>query len=277
MINQENGKLSPTGPLYARVQQSLREAIQSGTLPAGATLPSEKELEIQFGVSRITVRRALDELEREGLVERGRGRQARVATLLTAAISTRIEDDLASILQLGREMKAEVLSYMWRMPEPSIAERLGTPPEEPVLQVERLRRRFGQPMLHTLAHVPAAIGAHLPRNSLETSTMLDLLATWGIQVGSVEQEMRAAPCATDISQLLDVHVDAPVFLIDRLVRDGTGRPIQCMLATFRCDCFRYRVTTTRLDNGKTLGIEAAGQIDTLAACRIGVPGVCETG
>ena len=248
------------GPLYARVQQSLREAIQTGVLSTGTILPSEKELEILHGVSRITVRRALDELEREGLIERSRGRPARVATLLTAAISTRIEDELASILQLGRGMGAEVLSYQWRMPTPAVVERLAVPAEEPVLQVERLRRRRGQPMLHTLAHVPAAIGAHLPRDLLESATMLDLLAARGIQTGSVEQEMRAAPCNPRISGLLGIPAEAPVFLIDRLVRNDAGHPMQWMVATFRWDCFRYRMTT-RLDDGGTVGIEAAGQLE----------------
>lgn len=248
-------------PLYARVRQSLREAIQSGRLPSGAPLPSEKELEAEHGVSRITVRRALDELEREGLIERGRGRQARVAALVTAAVRTRIGDELASILQIGRGMAPEVLSYGWRLPDASTASLLDAPPEEPVLRVERLRRRRDLPVLHTIAHVPAAIGALLPRDALTGATMLDLLATRGVLPGSVEQEMRAAPCEAGIAALLNLADGAPVFVLDRLVRDATGRPMQHMVARFRWDSFHYRMTTTRRGEGGALEIEAAGRID----------------
>lgn len=248
-------------PLYMRVQQSLRDTIRAGTLPPGSPLPSEKELEDEHGVSRITIRRALEELEREGLIERGRGRQARVAPLLTAAVNTRIEEELASILQIGRGMEAEVLSYGWRMPTAVVAEALEAPADEPVLQVERIRRRRDKVILHTLAHVPAAIGAMLPRDALAKSTMLDLLSARGIQPGSVEQEMRAAPSDPTVAALLGLEPGAPVFVMDRLVRDGSGRPIQRMIATFRWDSFRYRISSTKLGNGRTLEFEAAGQID----------------
>lgn len=248
-------------PLYMRVQQSLRDTIRAGTLPPGSPLPSEKELEDEHGVSRITIRRALEELEREGLIERGRGRQARVAPLLTAAVNTRIEEELASILQIGRGMEAEVLSYGWRMPTAAVAQALEAPADEPVLQVERVRRRRDKVILHTLAHVPAAIGAMLPRDALAKSTMLDLLSARGIQPGSVEQEMRAAPSDPTVAALLGLEPGAPVFVMDRLVRDGSGRPIQRMIATFRWDSFRYRISSTKLGNGRTLEFEAAGQID----------------
>lgn len=250
-----------TRPLYMRVQQSLRDTIRAGTLPPGSPLPSEKELEDEHGVSRITIRRALEELEREGLIERGRGRQARVAPLLTAAVNTRIEEELASILQIGRGMEAEVLSYGWRMPTAAVAQALEAPADEPVLQVERVRRRRDKVILHTLAHVPAAIGAMLPRDALAKSTMLDLLSARGIQPGSVEQEMRAAPSDPTVAALLGLEPGAPVFVMDRLVRDGSGRPIQRMIATFRWDSFRYRISSTKLGNGRTLEFEAAGQID----------------
>ncbi|CAO3428137.1 GntR family transcriptional regulator [Azospirillum endophyticum] len=261
MISRPEETAADAKPLYMRVQQSLRDAIRAGTFAPGSLLPSEKELEDEHKVSRITVRRALEELEREGLIERGRGRQARVAALLTAAVNTRIEEELASILQIGRGMEAEVLSYGWRMPTAQVAEALEASADEPVLQVERVRRRRGQAILHTLAHVPAAIGAMLPREALVKSTMLDLLSARGVQPGSVEQEMRAAPCDGDVAALLGLEPGAPVFILDRLVRDGSGRPMQRMIATFRWDSFRYRISSTKLGNGRTLEFEAAGRID----------------
>jgi len=251
-----------TEPLYVRVKQNLRNAIESGRFPAGSALPSEKQLETEHGVSRITVRRALEELEREGLVERGRGRQARVCEMLTSAIRTRMEDDLASILQLGRGMTAEVVSYAWRIPDSAIALKLAIPADEPVLHVERLRRRRGKSVLHTLAHVPASIGGFLPRGALEKATMLDVLAQKGIQAASVKQEMRAGPCAAFVAGLLDLPRGAPVFVLDRLVLDTADRPIQHLIATFRWDSFCYRVESKRQEGGRTVNVVAGGRIES---------------
>src|SRR3569623_2107471 len=89
------------GPLYARVHQALVEAIQRGKLAPGTVLPTEKELEKQYGVSRITVRRALDDLERAGLIESGRGRHARVAAPLVATTTKTIDRDNPSIQENG--------------------------------------------------------------------------------------------------------------------------------------------------------------------------------
>src|SRR5690349_17846457 len=116
--------MKEAGPLYARVQSALRAAIRSGELRAGAVLPSEKELETVHGVSRITVRRALEELEREGLVVRGRGRQARVVQPLVSAVRTQIEDDLAGMLELVRGTEARILSFKWYIPDAELGDLL---------------------------------------------------------------------------------------------------------------------------------------------------------
>ncbi len=247
-------------PLYARLQHSLRDDIRTGRLPPGALLPSERDMEVQHGVSRITVRRALDELAREGLLERSRGRLARVLPSLTAAVRTRIEDDLASSLQLGRGMEAEVLSYRWRLPDPAVAAILDTPTDEPVLHVERLRRRNGQGVLHTLAHVPSAVGILLPRDALADATMLDLLAARGIVASSARQDMRAGACPSDVSRWLEIASGAPVFVIDRLVRDTAGRPMQHLIATFRGDSFTYRISSEQQGSGAFVEVQAAGRV-----------------
>ena len=248
-------------PLYARLQNKLRDDIRTGRLPGGAALPSERDMEVQHGVSRITVRRALDELAREGLLDRSHGRVTRVVQPLTATVRTRIEDDLASSLQLGRGMEARVLSYAWYQPDPVVATLLEVPTDEPVLHVERLRRRGVRGMLHTIAHVPRQVGALLSRTALENATMLDLLAGHGIVAASAQQDMRADSCPPGISDLLDLQPGAPVFVIDRLVRDGPGRAIQHLIATFRGDGFTYRVSSAQQKEGRFLEIVAAGRME----------------
>lgn len=245
--------------LYARVQSSLREAIRSGELKAGVPLPSEKELQIAHGVSRITVRRALEELEREGLIVRGRGRQARVVEPMVSAVRTEIEDDLAAMLELVRGTQARVLAFKWQLPDPAIRARLGAAEDEPMLQVDRVRSIGGRPVLHTTAHMPAWVGTRLRRETLSERTMLDTLVQSGVQLAAAVQEMRAAPCPAAVAPLIGLSPGDPTFVIERLVSDSEGRPVQHLVATFRWDSFSYRITSTGSAEGRRVQIAGAGR------------------
>ncbi len=251
-------------PLYAKIQSALRADIRSGRLIAGAALPSEKELEAAHGVSRITVRRALDELQREGLVLRGRGRQARVMEPMVSVVRTEIKDDLAAMLELVRGTTPRVLVFKWRLPDPLTQARLRSPEDEPVLQVDRLRSNGNRPMLHTTAHMPAWIGTRLRRETLSERTMLETLAQSGVSIASAVQEMHAAPCPAGTAPLIGLSPGDPVFVIERLVSDKEERPVQHLVATFRWDSFSYRVSSTSSANGQRVQMGGAG--------RFGVPG-----
>ena len=250
------------GPLYLQVQEAIRNAIRSGQLAAGSALPSEKELEDAHGVSRITVRRALDGLEREGLVLRRRGRQARVVEPLVSVVRTEIEGDLARTLELVRGTQAKVLCFKWRLADKAILAKLEGEEDEPVLQVDRLRSSGGKPMLHTQAHVPAWVGAKFDREALAKGTMLDLLAKSGVTIASASQVMRAAACPGAIAPLIGLAAGDPVFLIERLVRDNRDRPIQHLQATFRWDCFNYRISSTCSETRQLVEITGGGQMTT---------------
>ena len=177
-----------------RVQNAIRLDIRQGRLASGQALPSEKELEQTHGVSRITVRRALEELEREGLVVRSRGRPARVAERLVSVARTQIDEDLTTMLDLVRGTDPEVLCFKWRLPDEGMIAKLELSNDEPVLQVDRIRRSGNRPMLHTTAHVPAFVGTKLEAERLAKRSMLDLLVNSGVKIAQAAQVMSAAPC-----------------------------------------------------------------------------------
>ena len=249
-----------TAPLYSKVRAALRTAIRSGAFGAGTVLPSEKELEAEHGVSRITVRRALEELEREGLVVRGRGRQARVTDTLVSAARTEIEDDFASMLDLVRGTQSRVVRFKWRLPDEATCSKLGGSGDEPVLLVDRVRSNAGKAMLHTRAYVPAWVGAKLEEEMLSERTMLDSLLQSGVTIASAAQEMHAAPCPADVAPLIGLSPGDPVFVIERLVRDHRNRAVQHLVATFRWDCYSYRVSSTTSGGKRVVEMAGAGRM-----------------
>lgn len=94
-------------------------------------------------------------------------------------------------------------------------------------------------MLHTVATMPAWVGARLRKDSLTERTMLEPSAQEGVELGAASQEMHAAPCPAEVAPLLGLSPRDPAFVIERLVSDRQNRPVQHLVATFRWDSFSY--------------------------------------
>ena len=232
----------PSGPpLYARVYQSLRDEILSDRYSVGGALPSEYTLEQRFLVSRITVRRALEELERAGLIERSQGRSATVLPRpapLVVDVGQAIESGLAE----AADTRPRILSFRWIRPESDLAEALQVDPVRRVLWVTRLRRRLGQPVSHTSVHMPEHIGCEMSEEALDQLNLIDILKSRGHVADSAEQLLSAAPAPPGIAKLLDLAPGAPIFSLRRLMRDADGRPILLLHASMRWDRFSYRLS-----------------------------------
>lgn len=232
----------PPLTLYQKVQAAISDMIETHRLHPGAALPSEKELEQAYGVSRITVRRALAELERNGRVVRSKGRSARVAHPIQAHARTRLDDDFMTMLDLVHDTTPQIVRFEWQLPDHEIHAKLELTTREPVLRVDRVRTKQGRPTLHTTAFVPAAIGVKFSREELAELTMIEILARNGIIPLGVEQFMSAVPCSPELAQHLDMTVGSPVFQISRILRDDTGQIIQSLTMSFRGDSFVFHLS-----------------------------------
>jgi len=228
----------PGPPLYARVFQSLRDEILSDRYPLGGALPSEYALERRFLVSRITVRRALEELERAGLIERSQGRNATILPR-PAPLVVDVAEVLDAHLAQSADMRPRVLSFRWIRPEAELAETLAVAPESRVLWVTRLRRRLGQPVSHTSVHMPEHIGREISEEVLNRLPLIEILRCRGHVADSADQLLSAAPAPPGIAKLLDLSPGAPIFSMRRLMRDAAGRPILLLHASMRWDRFSY--------------------------------------
>src|SRR5690606_25168684 len=147
-------------PLYHQIFLQLREEITSGERAFGSRLPTEQELSGQFGVSRITARRALDELAENHLVERKR----RVGTHVTyrspaKPLQGNIEKALESLLNFGRATQVKLLDVDKIPARPPIDEALELAEGTTILRVVRVRWLDGQPLAHFVSYTPLDVGA----------------------------------------------------------------------------------------------------------------------
>ncbi len=241
----------PEGGKARRVYLLLRDEIANGVVRPGALLPGENRLAEQFGVSRVTVRRALEGLAAEGWIEKRTG--AGSVVLARPASEARIAADFAGLIpqlvEIDRSTTARLLSFSYGVPPAVVAEALGLPAEARVQTAVRVRLSDGAPFSHLTTHVPADIAESYDETDLATQPLFRLLERSGVQVDSATQSLSAALATPDVADALGISVGAPLLSLRRVVRDIEGRGVEYLSALYRPDLFRLEMTLARIGAG----------------------------
>ncbi len=229
-------------PLYHQIYLILRQKILDGAYADGALLPGELELALQFSVSRITARRALDELAAEGLAERsqGRGTFARCPAP-TPPVRSSFEGLLENLLMMGLRTSARILDFGYVPASAEVARCLACEPGTEVQRAVRVRSVEGGPLSHLTTFVPAEIGHSYTRDDLAKQPLLALLERAGVAVDSAEQTISATLADAEVAPLLQTEVGAPLLSLSRVVRDADGRAVEWLKALYRPDKYQYRM------------------------------------
>jgi len=207
----------------------LRDQIVRGQYRAGAMIPKEEELCSVFGVSRITVRRALADLEAEGLVEKRQGKGTFVRLELPAMRPMATLGYLDSLRQISDETQVEVLGFERQRAEGDIAQLLNVEADTGLLHVMRLRRKAAVPVMITETWVPEARIGNVDQADLETKPVFELLMKRGIRFDRVAQEFTAIAASPVQARLLQVPPGQPLICINRLIYDDSQRPVQYLV------------------------------------------------
>jgi len=233
-------------PLYQQVYLSLRERIISGELEAGSLLAGEQEMAKALGVSRITVKRAFNELAARGLVHRQRGRGTTVAggaviPMVAGSFDTLVE----SLQRMGLQTDVELIDIADEPAGVRVAERLEIEPDAMVQRAVRLRKLNGEPFSYLINYVPAEIARRYTRDDLASTSMLILLERAGAPAQEAEQWISAVAAGPEIASRLDVAPGSPLLKIDRVMRGPRGKPVQFIEVRYRPDRFHYHVRAQR--------------------------------
>lgn len=238
--------LASEAPLHGQIRASLQGMIADGAYPSGATLPGEQELARHFKVSRITVKRALNDLALAGFVRRMRGRGTIVTggpahPVVRGSFNTLLE----SLRAMGAETEVVLLSAEEVAAAPDIAELLDLKRGAKVQRAVRLRKLKGTPFSHLVTYVPLEIAAAYSLEQLATTPLLTLLERAGAKATDAEQMITAVAATNDIADALQISVGAPLLFITRVMRDAGGRAVQVIEAHYRPDQFQYHIRLSR--------------------------------
>ena len=231
----------------------LRDRILSGTVGFGTRLSTENELAAMHGVSRVTVRRALGELERERLIERRRSAGTRVIYRPPPAPMTAdISGVLANLADMGRRTAVKLLSFEYVAAEGAVAEALGVGAAELLQRAVRVRSVDGQPFSYLTTHVPESVSLTYTKQDLASRPLLDLIDRAGVKVDRARQRISAALAGPDAAAALGVHTGSPLIELVRVVFDQNGRGVEHLHALYRPDRYAFEIDLMR--SGERAGL-----------------------
>ena len=239
--------LTPDGGKAQRVYLLLRDEIVSGTHPAGAALPGELKLADRFAVSRVTLRRALDGLVADGLIERRAGSGTIVrAQKAHQAMAADFATLMPQVVAMGQASTARLLSFSYCTPPPAIGEALHLGPQERVQRAVRVRMIEGAPFSHLTTHVPEDVAQNYSEADLATTPLFRLLERSGVRVDHATQSISATLATPDVAEALDVATGAALIALTRIVYDAQGRGVEHLSALYRPDRYRPEMTLDRV-------------------------------
>jgi DNA-binding GntR family transcriptional regulator len=211
-------------PLYFQVAQHLENAISSGELPIGSLLQNEVDLAQSLGLSRPTMRRAMQHLVDKGLVTRRRGIGTRVVRpkLRRPLELTSLYDDLD---RAGKKPTTEVLSFEMVDAEEDVAAGLDLPEGTPVLELVRLRRAGGEPIAKLTNYLPEEV-ALFDADDLAAHGLYDLIRQQGISLHSATQTLGARTATAAEARMLDESRGAALITAIRITYDDGGKAVE---------------------------------------------------
>jgi GntR family transcriptional regulator len=211
---------------YQEIAEALRQQVRAGAPRPGRMLPSEAELSEIHGVSRVTVRRALELLRAEGLIDARQGLGWFVASApirqSLAELGT-IEEQMAAS---GSRPERRILSFAFVAAPPRVAEVLGT---GDVLEVRRLNLADGEPFAVVTVWCPAELGQHLSRADVERAPFYELL---DVPIGGATQTIGAAAATAEDAELLGLPPGTPVLRCERITEREDREPVLLSVHVF---------------------------------------------
>jgi GntR family transcriptional regulator len=235
-------------PLYHQLYSLFKKVILNGTLPHGAFMPTEQQLSDAFNVSRITSKRAMDELAAEKLVERRRGKGTHVIFKYTpGSVKAPLVGLLQEIESMARQTKVRVLSVDILNPPEDIREKLALEPNETAIKIVRVRSRDGVPFGY---YVSWTVGLDKKPSiqKLESIPRLEIFREKGLNFTHMKQTLTA--CAADevLAESLDTDVGEPLLSMIRQSFDSDEKQLDYMQVYYHPERFQFEMDLTIDEN-----------------------------
>jgi GntR family transcriptional regulator len=232
--------LPADAPLYSRVEAVLASEIADGALKVGDQLPTEDSLIARFEVSRITVRRAIQNLVSRGLVEIRRGKGTFVAAPKITQELTELSGFVEDMRALGRRPTARVIGKEIVTADTTVARHLALTKGEHVVRIRRVRLADGVPLSFDETYLPVEIGKRIMTNNLKVEPIFTLLERkYDVPLVEAEYKLEAVAAEAEVAAALRVKQGSPIFRIERTSYSTGNRPVDYERLYYRGDLIRF--------------------------------------
>ena len=233
--------------LYDQIKDDLLSKIKDGTYPEGQTIPSELELAEMYGVSRPTIRQALQILASDGYLEKRRRRgtvvtKPKVSQSFTMSISS-FED---AMRLAGRLPKTKVLVFKRERANAEVEKRLELTRGQDVFKLVRLRYADDLPNVFVESYIPCTLYPGLDSFDFNGSSLYAAMDTCGNPVMTARRRLEVIKADGAAAALLDVEAGDPLLLFHTVARDAHGTAVEYSVATYRGESNSFELNVSRV-------------------------------
>jgi GntR family transcriptional regulator len=226
--------------LYSRVETVLANEIADGALKVGEQLPTEDSLIARFDVSRITVRRAIQNLVSRGLIEIRRGKGTFVAAPKITQELTELSGFVEDMRAVGRKPTARVISKEIVTANTTVAAQLALTKGQRVVRIRRVRLADGVPISFDETYLPLQIGRKIMTHNLKVEPIFSLLERkYDVPLIEAEYKLEAVAAEPEVAAALRVKQGSPVFRIERTSYSTGNQPVDYERLYYRGDLVRF--------------------------------------
>lgn len=232
-------------PLYYQVKANLLEKIKNNYFNVGDLIPSEAELQETYKVSRITIRRAVQELVQEGHLFTQQGKGTFVSKPKASQELNLISSWAETMMKLGMHPETKVIKFSEEPAPINIAKLLNIPIGEKVYKIERIRNANNEPTcIMTNYLVPSIVPGLLERGLIGESLYETLEKGYNITLGRAEEVVEAKSAKVSEATTLQIKRGAPLLHATRVTYDISDRPVEVVISITRADRYSYKIKLT---------------------------------
>ncbi|MTI56699.1 MAG: GntR family transcriptional regulator [Geosporobacter ferrireducens] len=227
-------------PYYLQIKDILKERIMNKAYHVNMLIPSENDLCGEFHVTRATIRNALNELKKEGLIYTAKGKGSIVSP-------PKIEQSLLKFYSFGREFSdtnetivSKFLNKAVIGASPAISRKLNTKPNTEVFEIIRVRIFNDLPLILETSYIPVHIAPDMLENNMEEESIYDLLESkYGVKIVKAKEYIEPQVSNDYESKYLDIVYHSPVFYTERISLTYGEKPIELRKSIIRGDKFKF--------------------------------------
>jgi GntR family transcriptional regulator len=232
-------------PMHAQIREIIRRRVLDGTYAPHSQMPSESQMMEAFSVSRITVRQALGDLQKEGLIFKVAGKGSFVAKPKAFQSLSRLQGFGEAMSPSGYETFSQVISTRRVAASETVAQRLRLKPGAPAFEIQRLRFLNREPISVDQSYFPLELGKRLAGEDLPTRDIFVILENdYGLHLTHADVQIEAISADEGLARHLRIAEASPLLRIERLTY-ADAQPIDFEYLYYRGDAFQYRLRIDR--------------------------------